>query len=366
VFEIANRGLDTLRTVKVNYTLNGGAVVTQIRNNLSVPRGGVFNDTFPSLQLNSPGNYVLKAYTSEPNNAADLYLPNDTLSFTFTVFDPVTGPVKEGFEGTAFPPVNWSAVRSNPTFSWERNTRGSAAGAASAWMRNKVLNTNGAKDELYSPLIQISNADSVFVTFDVAHVAARYPGSTHINLDSLEVFFTKDCGKTLTSVYKKWGEDLQTTGPNFPIVYSATDSIGFVPQNNTQWRKDSINISNLAGANGTFQIVFRNSNNFGNNTFLDNININTITLPAKLKKNGYLILPNPSRGMVYVQHYLPPVDLRGIVIVNAAGQTIWQQEFSGGASSLIPVNLLNQAAGVYTLRLRYNNKVISQRIVKLE
>jgi hypothetical protein len=365
VFEYGNKGVDTLKSVKINYILNGGPVQTRALTGLNLASGKFATDSFPSITLAAAGANTLKVYTSEPNGLNDQLTTNDTTFITFNVFDPVNGPIKEGFESTAFPPANWGAVKSNTSTSWERNTRSSSEGTASAWMRNRILDGKGAKDELYSPLIQISNVDSVFVLFDVAHVAAKYPGSTAVNLDSLEILLTKDCGKTFTSIYRKWGEDLQTTGPNFPGIYPSTDLIGFVPQTRGQWRKDSINISSLTGSTGLFQLIFRNINNFGNNTFLDNININPVTLPAKLKQQGYMISPNPSDGLVFVQHYLRPTDLRGIDVISSNGQAIWQRAYNGNASSLIPIDLNQNAAGIYTVRLKYTNKVVIQRIIKV-
>jgi hypothetical protein len=366
VVQYGNRGLDTLKSVKINYSINGGPVQTKTLTGLSLARGRFATDTLPGTTLSAAGAYTIKVYTSEPNGLLDQLTVNDTSVVVFTVYDPVPAPLREGFEATAFPPANWSAVKSNTTYSWERNTRAANEGMASAWMRNRVYNGKGAKEDLYSPLIQVTNADSVVVRFDVAHVTAQYPGSTGVNLDTLEVLFTKDCGKTFTSVYKKWGETLQSTDPNFPGVYPANDSIAFVPQNKNQWRTDSVNITALTGNNGQFQLVFRNINNFGNNIFLDNININPIILPAKLKRQGYIVSPNPSEGMIYLQHYIRPANLKAIEIINSNGQLVWQKVYNGDAASLIPIDLSKEAAGVYIMMLRYNNKVETERIIKVQ
>jgi hypothetical protein len=90
----------------------------------------------------------------------------------------------------------------------------------------------------------------------------------------------------------------------------------------------------------------------------------SVTLPAKLKQNGYLISPNPFDGWISVRHYLRPVDLRGIEILNAAGQKMWEMNFNGNASSNIQINLSGFAAGLYMMKLVYTNKVITERIVK--
>ena len=110
--------------------------------------------------------------------------------------------------------------------------------------------------------------------------------------------------------------------------------------------------------------MFRNINNKGNNTFLDNINMYSLTLPAKLKQDGYLVTPNPFSGGFTIRHYLRPVDLRGIQITNAAGQLIWERKYSGNAVSNIPVDLSRLASGVYNVKMIYTNRVITQRLVK--
>ncbi|MBC7902997.1 MAG: T9SS type A sorting domain-containing protein, partial [Gemmatimonadaceae bacterium] len=362
--EFVNKGIDTLKTLKLNYSINGGPVTT-VNWTGSLLNGAFLTQAFAAVTVPAAGTYTFKAYTSEPNGLADQYLPNDTLVTTFTVFDAVPGPIVESFEQGTFPPANWAVTPSNAKYTWERTTRAASQGTASAWMRNRVYNASGAKDDLFAPLVQLTNVDSVFLTFDVAHMTARFPGSTAVNLDTLEVLLTQDCGKTFRSIYKKWGEDLQSVRePNFPGVYNVNDTIAFVPTNKNQWRTDSINLTPLTGTTGQFQLVFRNINNYGNNTFLDNINIRPLTLPAKLKAQGYMISPNPSEGMVYVNHYIRPTNLRGIQVINPAGQIVWQKQFSGNAQSNIPVDLTRFAAGIYTFRLMYDNKVITQRVIK--
>ena len=367
VVEIGNKGIDTLKTLKVSYSLNGAAPVTVTYTG----RLG-FNNfatiSFPAVTVSSAGNNSIKFFTSDPNGLNDEVLSNDTLNTIFTVFDPVQSPVKEGFEQPVFPPANWSLVKSNTNYSWERNTRSSTEGIASAWIRNFKNKASQTMDELYSPLIQLTAPDSVFVNFDVAYVIAEYPGTSAFNLDTLEILLTKDCGKTFTSVYKKWGGLLQTTGdPVFPVIYPPSDTIGFVPSGKNQWRNETINLSDkLAGLSGTFQLAFRNTNSNGNNIFLDNINIRSQLLPAQLKQQGYLITPNPNEGWVYIQHYQTPTSLKAIQVFNSSGQLIIHQPYRGSAIALIRLDLTRYAAGFYTVKMLYDDKVITQRIIKIK
>lgn len=365
-FIFGNKGKDSITSLQINYRLDNGAVTTLAWTGLLV-KGQTDQKVLNTLSNIAAGNHTLTVYTSAPNGLADQNPFNDTLVVKLLVLAPVQPPVKEGFEGTTFPPANWTLVPSNTPYTWERTTRASIEGVASAWIRNYALKANGSKEDLYAPLVQLSAPDSVFITFDVAHVTARYPGSTAVPLDTLEILLTQDCGATFSSVYKKWGADLQTVGdPNFPVVYPASDTVGFVPTAASQWRRDSVDLTpSLAGSKGTFQLVFRNTNNSGNNTYLDNVNINAVILPAKLKAQGYLIAPNPSNGSVNIRHYLRPTNLKGIQVITGSGQVVIQLQYNGNAQSSIPLDLTRYANGIYTIRMVYDNKVITDRIVKI-
>ncbi|HTE13061.1 MAG TPA: choice-of-anchor J domain-containing protein [Chitinophagaceae bacterium] len=364
----ANKGKDTITSLKINYRLDNGTVTT-------LPWTGILA-RLQSAQLvlntisNIPsGSHTLTVFTSDPNGLVDQITANDTLKINLLVLAPVQPPIKEGFEGSVFPPANWILVKSNNPYTWERTTTASSEGVAAAWMRNYAQKTNGgSKDDLYAPLVQLSAPDSVFLKFDIAHVTAKFPGSTAVQLDTLEVLLTKDCGLSFISVYKKWGEDLQTVGgPNFPAVYPPADTTGFIPGIKSQWRRDSVDLTPfLAGSTGAFQLVFRNITNNGNNTYLDNVNITPLVLPAKLKAQGYLIAPNPSNGLVTIRHYLKPTNLKGIQVINSSGQVLIQQQYNGNAISSIPLDLTRYANGIYTIRMVYDNKVIMERIVKLK
>lgn len=360
-FVIANTGKDTITSLTVNYSIDGGSINKQVWMG-TLPAGQSTTVSLAVVTLSRPGIHNLLVYSSDPNNSADQNTLNDSLSVRFNVFDPVPAPVNEGFESIAFAPDNWYVKPSNNSYSWDRTTNTSSEGLASAWMRNRRYNGNGAADDLYSPLIQIQNADSVFAKFDLAYSAVKYPTGSNIPTDTLEVLFTKDCGRSFTSVYKKWGEALQTTTST---AYAAGDTTGFMPVSRTQWRMDSINLTAIAGAVGTFQLAFRNINNNGNNIFIDNIRINQVTLPAKLKREGYLVIPNPSRGLFIVQHYLRPVNLKAVQVFNTGGQLVWEKRYSGDAQSSIPVNLSQVLDGVYVIRLLYTDRVITQRIIKI-
>jgi Secretion system C-terminal sorting domain len=356
---IRQLGKATITTARVNYQLDGGTVNTANWTG-SLGYGQSVNYSLPAITTTA-GVHTFKVWTSLPNGLADEVPTNDTaLRSGFTIFGKQSDPLKEGFEGS-FQPVGWGVQNPDNNITWARTIRASKTGAASAFVNNWNYATNNQPDLLITPNVTpLANSDSMFLHFQLAAATYSYPGSTGLPLDSLEVLLTTDCGKTYTSVYKKWGTALQTIeNPNTP------NDPEFYPLTKNQWRNEVVDLTPYltTGANG-FQVVFRNVSNFENNLFIDDINLFTRQVPAKLKAQGYMITPNPFESNFVIQHYLRPSDLRSVGVYNALGQLMLRMEYNGNASSYIDVNMSRFAAGMYTVQMIYENRQVTQRILK--
>jgi hypothetical protein len=299
-----------------------------------------------------------------PNNVADEDPTNDGLVKTYSVSQviPLPGTVTEEFTSATFPPANWQIVNPNGDITWTRNAVVGNRAAGSAYF-NDYVNTNVDRyDDLAMPNYSYSGIDSVFLTFNHAHLTRTLPGTTGSRLDTLTVLLSRDCGNTFTTVYKKWGEDLQTVNdPNFQ-----TSMLPFVPKAN-EWRKDSLNLGQWLGSTEPlFQILYRFSGNIENNFYLDDINLRTQTLPQKLKNQGYLVLPNPFRTTFGVWHYQVPTTLRYINVYNSVGQLVYSKQFPGGGEKYLQIDLGGRAAGTYTVNLGYedSNRNVNVQVVK--
>jgi hypothetical protein len=357
----ANAGLDTIKTLKINYKVDNGVAATiDWSGNLAK-----CDEVTLSLPASSAtvGTHVLTVYTSDPNDTTDLVPGNDTLTSTFSIFAPATTPLFEGFESNNFPRENWGVQNVNGGTTFERSTATAKTGLASMRINNPDnRNFNGAIDYLVSPIVLNSvDFDSVFVDFDVSYKSGQqYPGSTVFPLDTLELLATDDCGKTFTSVWKKWGDELQTINdPNYAY------SIPFTPSLNNQWKKKRIYLTPFVGSEN-FQLYFAMKGNKQNNLWIDNINITSQTLPQRLKDQGYLVYPNPFNNSFLIHHSAvePPVDLKSAQVFNSAGQLMWERQYNGNAERQITVDLKNVAKGVYILKMIYTGKTVVERIVK--
>ncbi|MDQ2720238.1 MAG: choice-of-anchor J domain-containing protein [Bacteroidota bacterium] len=346
----ASNGRTTLNSLKINYLLDNGNVNT-ISWTGTLTRGQTAQISLPALAGLTAGNHTLTVFTSNPNGLNDQFPSNDTIRKSFYVFGKVSLPITEGFEETTFPPPNWAISNPDGGITWERTTTTAKTGVASMVIRNYDYTSTGTVDKFVSSVITGNPAfDSVFLSFDYA-----YAVGTNASLpDTFEIQSTADCNQTNTTLWKKWGTDLQTStnigGARFTPLPS-------------DWAHVKIYLSPTTG-NNDFQINFVAESNAQNNLYVDNINIYGVTVPPLLKKQGYLFYPSPFRQQFVIRNYQVPTTLQSAAIYNSVGQLVWKKDYNGTAYTEMTVNLGNLAAGVYIVKLQFSNRTVVDRIVK--
>jgi hypothetical protein len=259
---IKNYGSANLTSLQIKAQVDNGAAVTyNWTGNLAPLATATVNITAITA---ASGNHDLKIYVSSPNGAADGRNTNDTLTTSFAILSPVTGPIVEGFESTAFPPTGWTLQNLNTSsITWERTTTARKSGNAAARIRFfDYSGSNGHQDLLLSPVLNIAGADSVIFSFERAY---RVYGITPTYADSLAVVISFNCGETFTEVWKRGGVDLATTAGTITSAYIPVAA---------DWLSTRINLKPFLG-NATSAIVgFRTVNRYGNNLYIDDVNIN--------------------------------------------------------------------------------------------
>jgi len=362
-----NLASDSTKSLTIKYVLDHGVDTVTYQWTGALGKCDRAVASLPAASVQN-GAHVLEVFTYNPNGIADQNTANDYLLKNFTVITNENMPVTQGFETNVFPPANWGVYDVNGGTTWERNTTASLSGAGALLMNNpNTANNNNAVDYFISPIVNGNSAnDSVFVSFDMAYKSgANYPGSTVFPLDTLEVLITTDCGASFTSVWKKWGDALQTI--NDPNYTYTTPFIPKRPVNAGEWRSEKVYLTPYVNDND-FQVYFTMKGNKQNNMWIDNINIYGQILPARLKYQGYLIYPNPFTSTFLIHHSAvePPVDLQSVVVYNAAGQQVWSKQFNGNAARQITVDLKGQSNGIYVLKMIYSNRTVIERIVKAQ
>ncbi len=356
-----SNGKDTLKSLSINTQVDNGAasVITWTGSITQGQTAQIVLGNIPIAGL-SPGPHVLTVFTSNPNGLDDQNTSNDTIHINFTIIPQIPIPVTEGFESPTFPPTNWYVQNSDASLTWERTTEAAKTGVASMTIRNFDYTSANTTDKFISSILTGGAAfDSLFVAFDLAYKpGVQYPGSIDLPLDTLELQVSKDCGATITTVWKKWGEDLQTINdPN----NSSRDR--FVPTSDADWKHINVYITPFTGSQN-FQVYFVAKSNKQNNLYIDNINISGKILPQRLKNQGYLISPSPFVNTFLIHFLQPPTTVKTIGIFNSVGQRVWNKDINGNGNTEMTVSLAGMPAGVYIVKIEYVDKTVVERIVK--
>ena len=252
-----------------------------------------------------------------------------------------------------FPPTGWDIVNPDNGITWQKVTGIAKTGNASVKIDNLDYSSVGQQDYLRLPDVNIAGADSAFFSFQVAAATYTDINTTTNTWDTLEVLVSTDCGQTYTTVYKKYGSSL--------VTHTAPLTTSFVPAAG-EWRKDSINISNYISA-GKILLSFRNTTGFENNIYLDDINLRTVTINPNLKSRGFLATPSPTTGVVIVQFYPQPTNVKSIQIFNMSGQKV-AETIPNSQSNYYTLNISRYSAGAYIVRVVMGNDVLVKKIIK--
>lgn len=335
---IRNFGAEILTSVDIAYSIDGGSPLTYTWTG---SLASLENTTFSLPEVTTTeGGHTFEVSTSNPNGFTDLNPDNDNGNSNFSVFTSgAVTPLVEGFESVVFPATGWSVENTTGGITWERTTAAASTDVASAWVNNYEYDSEGATDDLVAIPADISGMDAPQVSFDVAYTYFKQ-GSTTL-IDAMEVLVTTDCSETFTSVYYKEGEDLSTRSP---ISASFTPSA-------SQWRKDTIDLSAFAGAD-FLSIVFRSITGYGNNLYLDNINIEDKVIPQSVTElpSGWLTVgPVPASSILHL-NWSAALPQGNVVLTDVSGRSILLQYLSGGAQGSSVVSVDNLPSGIYFLR----------------
>ena len=164
---------------------------------------------------------------------------------------------------------------------------------SSLYINNADYSANGEYDDLILPSINLLGATSGNLSFDYAYCLWTNPNASQIWSDTLQIIISDDCGITWNKVWERAGTNLVTTTPIF-------NPFTWYPSTNSDWNSEIVNLSNYLNQDDIV-IKFRNVNQYENNLFLDNININTnqsTTINTIDISNK--IFPNPTSNVVHV------------------------------------------------------------------
>lgn len=351
VISIKNNGSNTITSAIINYQINNEPVLTSNWNN-TLNTSASANINIPTITGLPSGTNSLKVWLTDINNNGITTVGNcGTASTTFYVAPSTAAvaPLSESFTATTFPPVDFGLDNPDGGITWTRVSTGNTSNS----MRVNCFNYGsiGAEDALIVKPIDISNLPNPTLTFDVAH--AMYNSSYN---DRLKVLVSTNCGNNWNEVYNKAGSTLATA--------PATTS-NFTP-NSSQWRNEQIDLSSYSSANKLF-IKFVCVNGYGNNIYVDNINV--LSVYASIENTNSIenitVYPNPAQDFVNISISLAEQNEVTISLFNMLGEALMiidKGKLTAG-SQLLQLNIADLASGIYNISIKVGETKSIHRIV---
>lgn len=199
--------------------------------------------------------------------------------------------VVESFESMALPNALW--ITSTPQFGspFLQNNSTGATGSKSIWVNNYFDNPSEGV-HVFSPAFNLQNSSSSFLNFTYA-----YAQKTAANNDQLTVEVSTDCGLTWNSLFSKVGSQLNTTG--------GFKTQAYINPAGSHWKIESLNLQSFSG-NSKVYVKFKfipDVSGAGNNIFIDDINVSSITgnKTEDLSLQNISVFPNPFNEMLMLK-----------------------------------------------------------------
>ena len=344
---IHNYAVSDLTSVDINYYFDSNApAVYNWTGNLT--SDAEVTVALPTLSPGT-GSHVFHVSTDNPNASNDQDIHNDDDQTNTTIYlNNVSAPVAADFLAVGFPPAGFAIDNvDGDTYKWSRSPYGhNGSGSAKMSFYNAG---EGTVDDLYAPKLDFSNAIAgAQLTFDVAHA----PYSALYN-DRIQVNVSSDCGANWVNVYDKQGSALATT--------AATTS-AFNPTA-SQWRLETVSLDQFIGS-ADLLVQFRGISAFGNNAYIDNINISdgTVSVPVTIFNSGVELYPNPARNEAYLNANLSKAADLQVTLLNSLGAVVKTYTFDAVTNQILKLDLTGLAKGSYVVNVANGTDVFNTRL----
>jgi PKD repeat protein len=289
----------------------------------------------PQVQFSAAGLYTVTLVATNTFGSQTVTQSNyiDVTSGTIPT-------IVESFDAS-FAPAGWSVASAGGGFTWAQSisiTGSWGFPTLAAYVENFSYNNPAAEDKLLTMPIDLTGLPSASLNFDVAY--ARYSATL---FDGLRIDVSTDCGATWpSSVYNKTDSILATV---------ADQGGNWFPANATDWRNETVDLTAFAGQRIVLRFV--NINGFGNNLFVDNVNIlGVVGLENGFAQLGLQVWPNPANGLFQVAVSELPAGLTSLQVYDLAGRKVWHATTMGtGDAWQGQIDLRTLARGVYYLRV---------------
>jgi hypothetical protein len=143
----------------------------------------------------------------------------------------------------------------------------------------------------------------------------------------------------------------------------------YTPTSNAQWVRDSVSLSAYVGQPSVY-LKFESRSGWGNNLYLDNINVSNQFLAGLESLEKFLpvldVFPNPNDGLLSLTiSNVNNSSKTSVNVVNAIGQVISTPlNFKGSANGNYSLDLSYLTNGIYFITIQSDsNKLVTKKVI---
>ncbi len=348
---VTNNGANAITSMTLNPFVNGvanGAAVNWTGNLASGATATIALNPITGLTAGT-STFSLNI-ASNVNGNTDYNLGNNSTTQKFSVvgaYGPT--PITEPFTSTTFPAANW--LVNNPdggSLTWARTTSAGSQGTTQSARYAAYAIPAGDVDDLILPPVSFVGVSAPVLAFDVAY--AQYSNEN----DQLDVMVSTDCGANWTSVFSKAGTNLMTANPT---------TSSFVPTT-AQWRGELVNLSAYAN-NANVLVKFTASSDYGNNIYVDQINLLQANGIKDATANFTVVelFPNPTANETSLNISLVNSAEVSINVLNAVGEVVYQTSSAlNGGTNKVNIDTKNFASGIYNVVISSETGSVTKKL----
>lgn len=258
--QIANEGQNIASGASLSVQIDNLAPIIEALPNIA-PGSNINHTLSAPVLFNQNGNVAIKA-TVVFNT--DSYLGNNSQTKTYYI---ITTPQEQLFSATfdeqpPLLPLGWSIQNPDNSVAWKITQQPITGPQGSPTFALQLNHFNypgsGQEDYVYLPPMKLNTIEHPILRFQYAH--AQYNATFQEKL-KVEAFLNCDLSTPPIVLWEKTDPNLATT---------LTTSL-FTPNTASVWQAASVSLSELQG--NELLIRFTSVNDYGNNTYLDNIGI---------------------------------------------------------------------------------------------
>ena len=337
-FTVTNTGTTALTSALLRYRQGTGAW-TDLNWTGNLAPGASEEVTLSSIVINTAGTVSVEVAVISSNVGIQTNLAGGTsiIKVTAALDAAQALPFSNTFQSAAFPPAGWSSINVG-TNGWKLATNAGAASTRSA--RANFYDMPAGQDcYLHTPKIDLSTATNA-TTLKFDHAYAPYD---NIYIDALRIEASSDCGASWETLFFKESGDLATA----PATTAA-----FVPTA-TQWAANEIDLTSFNGQSEVL-IRFVGESGYGNNLFVDNVNVSTTVGIKELTLSAFTLAPNPTRDFAEVRFGLANAQNIELRVYSAEGALVQSQLLGELASGehFVALNATKLTSGSYRVVLQ--------------